>query len=141
MNPQLLKQLYADEGKVRYVYLDSLGIQSLGVGFNVDKDHGGGLDDEEMLWILVHRLQKAEDLLVHSFPGYNTLDPVRADALLNMAYNMGVPRLMGFIKFLGYIKQHDWVNASKEMLDSKWAGQVGLRANRLSKQIETGVYQ
>ena len=52
-----------------------------------------------------------------------------------MCFNMGAPRLSKFKKFISAIDNHNWEIASKEMLDSKWATQVGERANRLSMRI------
>ena len=53
--------------------------------------------------------------------------------LMYMLYNLGLPTLKKFKKTLGYIKDGDWKDASLEMLDSRWARQVGNRATNLSK--------
>jgi len=60
----------------------------------------------------------------------------RARALVNMAFNLG-GRLGGFPKFLESIRKHEWTSAAKEMLNSKWATQVGTRATRLRDMILT----
>jgi lysozyme len=39
---------------------------------------------------------------------------------------------------LAALEQGDYETAAKEMLDSKWARQVGDRANRLAKMMEDG---
>ena len=49
---------------------------------------------------------------------------------------MGAPRLSQFKKFIKAIHDEDWATASVEMLDSRWASQVGIRANRLSDRIK-----
>jgi lysozyme len=49
---------------------------------------------------------------------------------------MGSPRLSQFKKFIKAIHDEDWTTASVEMLNSKWAKQVGERANRLSDRIK-----
>lgn len=46
-------------------------------------------------------------------------------ALGDMAYNMGVPNLMGFRLMLRAIKFRDWEEAEKHAKDSLWASQVG----------------
>jgi len=51
-----------------------------------------------------------------------------------MCFNLGAPRLSKFKKFIAAINQEEWVEAAMEMMDSKWARQVGPRAERL-KQI------
>jgi lysozyme len=55
-----------------------------------------------------------------------------------MCFNLGYPRLSNFKKFLAAIQTGNWEEASEEMLDSKWAIQVGDRAKRLAKRMEKG---
>jgi lysozyme len=52
-----------------------------------------------------------------------------------MCFNLGYPRLSGFKNFLSALKDEDWEKASLEMMDSKWATQVGDRAKRLSDRM------
>jgi GH24 family phage-related lysozyme (muramidase) len=42
------------------------------------------------------------------------------NVIVEMAYNMGVPRFMKFKKTLAFIKNEDYQSASVEMLDSAW---------------------
>ena len=49
---------------------------------------------------------------------------------------MGVPRLMKFVKMWGAIEVGDFYEASDQMLDSRWAKQVGARAERLRDRIQ-----
>ena len=58
-----------------------------------------------------------------------------------MAYNMGVGGLLGFRKTLGFIEAGDYASASVEMLNSRWATQVGGRANKLSRVMLTGSWE
>lgn len=48
--------------------------------------------------------------------------------ILDMAYNMGVPALLGFKRMLAALDRGDWSQAAGELLDSKYASQVGPRA-------------
>ena len=52
-----------------------------------------------------------------------------------MCFNLGYPRLSKFKNFLGGLEKQDWKKASEEMMDSRWANQVGPRANRLSNRM------
>jgi lysozyme len=54
---------------------------------------------------------------------------------VNMCFNLGEPRLSKFKKFIAAINEENWETAAAEMLDSRWAQQVGERAVRLSKRI------
>ena len=56
--------------------------------------------------------------------------------LCNMMFNMGRPRLSNFKKMNAAIANGDWMEASIQMEDSRWAKQVPNRANRLIKRME-----
>ena len=66
------------------------------------------------------------------------LDEVRQRIIIDMAFNMGVPRLGKFKKMWQAIHDKDFASAKTEMLDSRWSKQVGNRAVRLSNAMETG---
>ena len=55
-----------------------------------------------------------------------------------MAFNMGVPRLMKFVNMWMAIERENYPLACVEMLDSRWANQVGKRAVRLSEAMKNG---
>ena len=136
----LLDQLKRDEGCVKYVYKDSLGYDTIGVGFMVDQQKGGGLYPDEINFILRRRVERIRADL-SSIPQLGRLDPVRLDAIVNMGYNLGLRGVLDFKMMLDALSRGDWDGAAKEMLASKWALQVGDRANRLAKQVQTGEYQ
>ena len=58
--------------------------------------------------------------------------------LINMCFNMGIDRLLGFQRMIVAIIAERWDEAAREMLDSTWAHQVGARADRLARMMETG---
>jgi lysozyme len=62
----------------------------------------------------------------------------RQAVLIDMCFNLGWPRLSGFRKMLGHVRVGDYEAAAREMLDSKWAVQVGGRATKLAKIMRTG---
>jgi lysozyme len=63
---------------------------------------------------------------------------VRFAVLVNMAFNLGVGGLLHFQNMLSFVKAASWVSAADEMLRSKWANEVGDRAQRLATQMRTG---
>ena len=58
--------------------------------------------------------------------------------LANMCFNLGITRLLKFKKFLGALESKDYKTASEEMMDSRWATQVGPRADRLKQRVSNG---
>lgn len=86
----------------------------------------------------VKRRQAREAELDRALPWWRSMCDERQDVLVNMAYNMGVPRLLGFHHALAAMQSANWVDAAAEMLSSEWAGQVGARAKRLARQMVDG---
>ena len=85
--------------------------------------------------ILKRKLLQQEDELRSNFDWFDSLPKKAKIVLMDMAYNLGVPTLKKFKLTIGYIKDCKWKDASLEMLDSKWARQVGNRATNLSKMM------
>ena len=70
---------------------------------------------------------------------FSNLDDLPEEAqqvIVNMCFNMGAPRLAKFKKFIAGVDSGDWNTAAVEMMDSRWAKQVGVRAERLRDRIK-----
>lgn len=131
----LREQLIRDEGVRLKPYRDSVGLLTIGYGRCLDRKGISLLEAEQML---DHDLRDATaDVLLH-LPAAMTLDEPRRAVLVNMAFNLGIAGLLGFTKMLAAVATQDWDTAATEMLASKWAGQVGLRAERLAQQMASG---
>jgi lysozyme len=61
--------------------------------------------------------------------------------LVDICFNLGMPRLRKFEKALQAAYDHKWEEAALEFLDSRWAKQVGYRAVEIAEMIRTGEYQ
>jgi lysozyme len=70
------------------------------------------------------------------FPNFDNIPEIVQEALINMCFNLGRPRLSQFVKFIEHINAGRYNDASIEMLNSRWANQVGERAIRLSNNIK-----
>lgn len=141
MIDELQKQLIRDEGVVLHGYADSRGYLTIGVGRLIDKRLGGGLSRGEAMFLLNNDIIRHTEELLLVAPWVTSLAPARQGVLINMAFNLGISGLMKFKKTLAAIQQGDFHTAEKEMLSSKWAGQVGDRATRLARQLVTGEWQ
>lgn len=134
----LRDQLRRDEGVVPYAYVDSLGFTTIGVGRLIDQRKGGRLSDDEIDYLLANDIKRHTDELLKALPWVSLLDDARKGVLINMAFNLGVPGLLGFANTLAMVKAGDYSGAADNMLKSKWASQVGNRAMRLSQQMRSG---
>jgi lysozyme len=143
----IFSQLKRDEGFVPHIYRDQVGKRTIGYGHNLDAIPLAWIND---LTVLTE--QQADDILhfdehtvvthiTATFSWFLALDPVRQGVIINMGFNMGVPRLSGFHNMIRAVADGNWVQAAAEMKDSAWYGQVGVRAVRLCKQMISGVWQ
>lgn len=131
-------QLRRDEGLRLKPYRDSVGKLTIGYGRNLDDV---GIYSAEADCLLTNDIKAATVTLESHFPWTTDLEQVRKDVLLNMTFNMGIVGLAQFKQMLASVQAGNYAAASREMLDSKWAEQVGPRAQRLSIQMETGTRQ
>ena len=132
---RLIDQLIKHEGLELKVYKDSLGIETIGIGRNlVDR----GVSEEEARYLCNNDIDIVEQELGKSFPIVDSLDDTRTRVLLDMAFNVGLPRLRGFKRMWAALENYDYGEAAKEMLDSKWARQVKTRAYTLARMMESG---
>jgi len=134
---ELIEQLKRHEGFRSKPYLCTAGKTTIGYGRNLD-DVGITKDEAETL--LKHDINTAIAQLIARYPFVDNLDTVRFDCLINMCFNLGITRLSKFKKMWAAIEQGSYRRASEEMMDSKWAKQVGLRAEELAYQMLTGEY-
>jgi lysozyme len=138
VDPRLLNSLERHEGYRDKAYQDSEGIWTIGYGTNLQE-----LRIDEFLarkWLL--ETTEEATRMARRFPEYHTLDTdARRNVFIEMVFNMGPGRVAGFRNMLGAIRDENFELAAAEMLDSKWARQVGVRAVRLSELMKNGNYQ
>jgi len=132
---KLVDQLIEHEGLELQPYECTAGKLTIGIGRNLDDR---GITEDEARFLCNNDIEIVESELARNFPVIDRLDDVRCRVLLDMAFNIGVPRLSAFRKMWGALEEGDYRRAAMEMLDSKWARQVKGRAKRLSKMMETG---
>ena len=133
----LQQQLRRHEGLRLKVYKCTSNRNTSGFGRNLDDR---GISEREAELMLENDILHLFSVLPEKISFFNDLDKVRADVLVNMAFNLGVNGLLKFKKMLAAIDDGYFTRAAAEMLDSKWAKQVGSRAVELSEQMKTGEY-
>lgn len=153
-----LDKLVEHEGLVLTVYKDTLGIDTIGIGRNL-KDRGiskeeldymdipnmdviyeHGITEADARYLALNDIAIVENELCRVHTCVENLDSVRQLILMDMAFNMGVPRLCKFVKMWNAIHEENFEAASREMLDSRWARQVGRRAKILSDAMASGEF-
>lgn len=135
---KLSDQLRIHEGVRKHVYLCSAGYETIGVGRNI-ADSGLGLSDDEIDYLLENDIARCRDEL-GTYSWFSDLDEVRQDALINMCFNLGLSRLSNFKNALASMAVGAYADAAEHFLDSRWASQVGNRAQEVAHMINTGEY-
>ncbi len=135
MDRHLLKsQLERHEGLRLKPYRDTVGKLTVGYGRNLDDV---GISPEEAALMLDNDITEAERHLM-TVDEYSELDPVRQAVICNMCFNLGFYGLMAFRKMWKAIARKDFTEAAIQMLDSRWARQVGNRAQELAQIMRSG---
>lgn len=123
------------ENCINHVYQDSEGYWTIGYGRMVDARLSGGITEDEAHMLLVNDIKRTDTELRTAFRWYAKLDTARQAALINMCFNLGLPKLVGFSKMIAALEHGDYDKAADEALDSKWANQVGRRAHDIAEMI------
>lgn len=149
---QLVTQLKRHEGFREHVYQDTMGLDTIGYGYCLSQNplkltdyeiknyREFGIKESVAEYILMRCIDEFRKTLLVKIEGFNNLDEVRQDCLINMAFNIGVGGLLKFKNTLAHIRSGQYDLAANEMLDSNWAHQVHSRANELALQMKNGTY-
>lgn len=161
---KLIDQLKLHEGVELTPYLCSEGYWTIGYGRNLESK---GLTADEQVAILgsvyppqkvIAKLNKqgitltqAEEMLLNDltevevslnrYLALESLCDARQAVCINMAFNLGIAGFLKFQRTINAIRAQRWEDAAHEMLDSRWAKQVGRRARELAEQMRTGEWQ
>ncbi len=136
ISSELLESVKRHEGWRNKAYQDSEGIWTVGYGRNLQELV---ISEEQGQEWLIEDIKEARKGALR-FPEFRLLNNVRKDVFVEMVFNMGPSRVAGFRNMLAAIRDKDWQEAAAQMLDSKWARQVGRRAYRLANLMERGTY-
>ena len=128
----LKEQLIRHEGLRLTVYDCPAGYKTIGVGRNIEQK---GITEDEALYLLGNDIEYFTEQLEENLIGFQELSENKKAVLVNMAFNLGVNGLLKFKNMLAAITEERWEDASAEMLNSRWADQVGNRAIELAEAM------
>ena len=138
VNETVLLEIYTEiaeaEGFRGNEYKDHLGYPTIGYGTKLP------LTEEEAGILLQHRLRRMIKELTQHKPMIDSLPDKAQVIVINMAYQLGVPRLLKFKKMWQALEHGDFKEASKEMKDSLWNQQTPNRSNRLASIMSDITY-
>ncbi|MFB4742010.1 glycoside hydrolase family protein [Enterobacter hormaechei subsp. steigerwaltii] len=153
----LYQMIKRDEGEKLELYLDTEGYQTIGVGHlcvmsssrekavaHLDKILGrtthGRITQQESTLLFNQDVQKSLREIERTglMDIYTASNEARRAALVNLMFNLGGPRLLGFRNALKAWRLKDYNKAANEFLDSRWARQVKSRSVRVTECIRNG---
>ena len=138
---RLEEMLIRHEASKTHAYKCSADKTTVGVGRNIDPDGGLGLSQDEITFLLRNDIERVKQELTDNFDWFRDLDSVRADAMIDLCFNIGITSLRKFSKSLALMESGDYMPAADEFLDSRWAAQVGRRSIEITNMIRSGEYQ
>lgn len=141
----LIDDLKKHEGFRENVYKDTLGLDTVGYGFLVsalqadERELNGGkvepMSREVADKILELKIDKLKKEVFFNLTWLYQKPQAIKDALMNMAYQMGVRGLLSFKNSLALIEAGNYSEAADNMLKSKWATQTPSRAKEIANII------
>lgn len=129
---RLFDMIKRHEGYRQFPYRCTAGALTIGIGRNLDAN---GITEEEAEYLCFNDIMKVLMALESHLLYWDEIPVVIQEVLINMAFQMGIQGLLGFRRTLGHIKDKNYVKASEEMLNSRWASQTPNRAKELAKIV------
>ncbi len=132
---KLRDMLIRHEGQKLKLYKCTADKFTIGVGRNIEDN---GVSKAESDFMLDNDIIRVHEELTMNFGWYYYLSEIRKAAMIDMCFNLGLTRFRKFKKMIEAINNTDYNLAADEMLDSKWARQVGNRAKELAGMMRAG---
>ena len=139
---KLREEIASDEGCRMEIYLDHLGLPTMGIGHLITQDDpeynqpvGTVITEERVrqLFNLDIAVTLEDCRMIYS--DFESLPEEAQLVIANMCFQLGRPRLTKFRKMKAAVDERRWNDAADEMVDSRWHDQTPNRAKRLVKRI------
>lgn len=150
----IIQRLIINEGMILHPYKCSEGKTTIGVGRNIDDNPltdeekrlighpiEEGITEHQATMLLLNDIEKVKKKLDKNLPWWRDLDNDRQYVLIDLCFNMGISGLLTFHNTLRQIATGWYIRAGENLLKSKYAKQVGKRAERNAECLKTGVYK
>ena len=128
------KRLIDFEGLVLKSYVCPTGYISVGVGRNLETN---GITEEEAMYLLNNDISTVIKKLDKHWIAWRKLPITAQYVCIDVVFNMGINTWMSFRKTRAYMEMEQWDKAGDELLNSKYAEQVGRRALFNSEQLKS----
>ena len=141
---ELKDQLIIDEGVKYESYLDHLSLKTCGIGHLCREDEpeydlplGAKVSEERVTELFEQDIQTVIQDCKKIYDDWDKLPETVKQIIANMMFNLGRPRYSKFRKHIQAVMDGNWIEASKQMTDSRWYRQVPNRAKRLVERMRS----
>jgi len=139
----LREEIEADEGCVHKIHRCSEGYPTAGIGHLLtewdeeyyDKPIGTPVPEEKVQEWFVNDVQTAINDCNDIFNSFEKLPEDIQHVLINMAFQLGKPRLSKFRLMIAAVEMEDYREMALQMEDSRWFKQTTNRAQRLIDRV------
>lgn len=128
------KRLIDFEGLVVKAYVCPTGYISVGVGRNLETN---GITEEEAMYLLNNDIADVIGKLDKHWIAWRKLPITAQYVCIDLVFNMGINSFMSFRMTRAHMEMGDFEKAGIELLNSKYAKQVGRRAIFNSEQLKS----
>lgn len=149
-----IQRLIINEGIELIPYRCSAGKLSIGIGRNLDDNplnkeeldkighdcRTKGITKDEAFYLCRNDLKNVKKDLDRELPWWRELDQDRQFVMIDLCFNLGYKKLLTFQKTLASIAQGFYITAGDQLMQSKYAKQVGIRAKRNEYALKTGTW-
>lgn len=126
------KMLLKHEGIRTFPYKCSENKLTIGIGRNLEAN---GISEDEAMILLINDIEKTIDDLNKNYGAWVTF-PVEARMVcIDLVFNLGITGFMKFKKTRQLMELGMWLEASEELLDSRYSIQLPTRSLYNSRQL------
>lgn len=150
---EMITRIKLHEGCSLKPYKCPAGKLTIGIGRNTEDnpftveelrvvgDWKNGITREAAHYLCKNDIERCIIELKKHLKFFDELDNERKYALIDLCFNLGINKLLTFKKTLASIACGNYRTAAEQLLQSKYASQVGKRAKRIAILIETGRWE
>lgn len=156
----IIQRLMLNEGMRNKAYYDTEGKLTIGIGRNLDDNpltqeeicyighnaRSKAITNEQACYLCRNNIASVKADLDKYLPWWRDLNIDRQFVMIDLCFNLGIGNekkktgLLGFQRTLSSIAQGYYMKAADQLMQSKYARQVGIRARRNAYSLKTGMW-
>jgi lysozyme len=132
MYDKVKKMLVRHEGNMCTIYTCKAGKISVGVGRNLTDN---GISEDESDYMLENDIKRVYNNLDKHWAVWRSFPEEAQMVCIDLTFNLGINGFMNFRRTRALMEMEMWLQASEELLDSKYAIQLPVRSSYNSRQL------